>query len=322
MLSDNSLFICMTPLQILIAKNIILSENIQNYCFLILYYSDNKKYDHYIQTLTDKGIDVFLYKINSKNKFERFLEVFKLQKYIKNTLSSKFNAIYLSSVDNSLIHSILECMNFDFLFTFDDGLANLYYQGQYYIENESKIQKTLKAVMNISWTLSKVKKQSCCHYSIYKHKKNIINNVKYLSLTNVVKSRGSNSNDKEIIKLYIGQPLNEIDSYFTNDFLLSIFKNLGLNFYFPHPRENINNSIFNYVDSNLIFEEYYMELSEKYEVQLYTFFSTAVLNVLNFDENAKVNIIYDEYLKTKFKDLYEIFEGGACNFVEVSGKNV
>ncbi|MFW1919901.1 hypothetical protein ACG9Y9_18465, partial [Acinetobacter baumannii] len=95
-MSDNkSLFICMTPLQILIARSIIISNKIMNYSFLIFYYNDNNKYKYYIDLLKREGVEVSIYKIDSKTKIERLFEIWKVKKFIKQNKLVNFYNIYV-----------------------------------------------------------------------------------------------------------------------------------------------------------------------------------------------------------------------------------
>ncbi|MFW1923300.1 glycosyltransferase family 52 [Acinetobacter geminorum] len=317
-MSDNkSLFICMTPLQILIARSIIISNKIMNYSFLIFYYNDNNKYKYYIDLLKREGVEVSIYKIDSKTKIERLFEIWKVKKFIKQNKLVNFYNIYVSSVDNTLIHAALQKLRFINLYTYDDGLANLYSNSSYYLDKESKIQKIIKIFLGIRWSLGLIKDKSLKHYSIYKNRKNIIEKLAYIDLIPSSGILKIQTKERKELKLYIGQPLYEIDSCFTRDFLKNALQKCGVEYYFPHPRESIQYEDFKYIESNLILEDFYAELSERYNVQLYTFFSTAVLNIKMIDPKQNSFILYNDKLRRDFKNLYKVFDGEVKSFVDI-----
>ena len=169
-----NLFICVTPLQIVIAKRIIEEKQLQHVGFIILFYNENTKYRFYIDSLKTENYLTIEYLVSSQKKFDRLIEVFKLKLFLNQTKFSTQN-IYLASIDNSLVHTILSKIRFQGLFTFDDGLANLNYQGQYYINQENNLQKLLKFIIHINWSMKKIKQVSQCHYTLYFNQKNINN---------------------------------------------------------------------------------------------------------------------------------------------------
>lgn len=316
MSDKKNLFICMTPLQILIARSVIVKKKMENYSFLIFHYNDNEKYKYYINLLRNDGVEVLVYQITSKTKFERFFELWRIRRFLHEIKKNNFNSIYLSSVDNALIHAALQDLSFEYLYTFDDGLANLYADSSYYLDKEARIQKIIKKFLGIKWSLNLIKGMSATHYSIYKNRKNIIDRVDYIDLIPSCGLMQKKIEKREVLKLYIGQPLHEVDACFTKDFIKKALKKCGVKSYFPHPRENVENDDFNYIRSNLILEDFYVELSNKYDVQLYTFFSTAVLNIKMLDREIRSFILFNDYLIGKYKSAYTIFDKD-CTFLNL-----
>lgn len=317
MSDKKNLFICMTPLQVLIARSIVVKKKLKNYSFLIFHYNDNEKYKYYINLLRNDGVEVLPYQITSKTKFERFFELWKVRQFLHEVKKNHFAAIYLSSVDNALIHAAIQELSFECLYTFDDGLANLYVDSSYYLDKEARIQKILKKLFGIKWSLSLIKEASTTHYSIYKNRTNIVDNVDYIDLIPSSGFMQKKIKEREVLKLYIGQPLHEVDSCFTKDFLKKALERCGVDFYFPHPRESIEDDNFNYIHSNLILEDFYVELSSKYDVQLYTFFSTAILNIKMIDPEQNSFVLFNKWLRRDFENLYKVFDGEIRNFVDI-----
>ena len=286
--------------------------------FIVLFYNDNPKYRFYINSLKTESYYTIEYLVKSQKKFDRLIEVFKLKLFLNQVKFSSQN-IYLASIDNSLIHTILSKINFQNLFTFDDGLANLNYQGQYYTDQESSLQKFLKTVIHITWNIEKVKRISKCHYTIYPSRNNIISNITPISLLN---SESINLVLTPPKKIFLGQPLSEIDLRFTSKYINKILNKIAINYYYPHPRETtpcILNNI-SIIQSNKIIEDYLLELSKNSTIELYTFFSTAVINLVNVP-NIKCYVLYNEQLLSKFNSLYNIFKDSNITLIQVSDFN-
>ena len=77
-----NLFICVTPLQIVIAKRIIEEKQLLNVCFIVLFYNDNPKYRFYINSLKTENYSTIEYLVNSQKKFDRLIEIFKLKIFL------------------------------------------------------------------------------------------------------------------------------------------------------------------------------------------------------------------------------------------------
>ncbi len=313
-----NLFICVTPLQIVIAKRIIEEKQLQHVGFIILFYNENTKYRFYIDSLKTENYLTIEYLVSSQKKFDRLIEVFKLKLFLNQVNLSTQN-IYLASIDNSLIYTILSKINFRNLLTFDDGLANLNYQGQYYIDQESSLQKLFKKVIHVSWNIEKIKKISKCHYTIYPNQNNIISNIIPISLLNLENINLGLTHPK---KIFLGQPLSEIDLRFTSKYINKILNKIGISYYYPHPRENTPVSFknINIIQSNKIIEDYLLELSKDSTIELYTFFSTAVINLVN-TPNIKCYVLYNEQLLSKFNNLYDIFKHSNITLIQVNDFN-
>ena len=298
-----NLFICVTPLQIVIAKRIIEEKQLQHVGFIILFYNDNPKYRFYINNLKTENYFTIEYLVSSQKKFDRLIEIFKLKLFLNQANLSTQN-IYLASIDNSLVHTILSKINFQDLFTFDDGLANLNYQGQYYISQENHLQKFLKFIIHINWSMQKIKQVSQCHYTLYSNQKNIISKTKFIQLS----SQHKHDPSLPKLRIYIGQPLETIDTYFSRNFMENTLKTIMIDAYFPHPRETIKFENINYIESDRILEDYYIEEIVKYNITLYTFFSTSILNLKQIDVTCDVVVLYDSYLIKKYSHIFNIFK--------------
>ena len=301
-----NLFICMTPLQMVIARRIIEDKQLKHVGFIIVFYNENPKYRFYIDNLKAENYFTIEYRVSSQGKFGRLMDVLKLKLFLRQAKLHTQN-IYLASIDNALIHTVLSKINFQNLYTFDDGLANLNYHGQYYFDTESYVQKLIKLIMGTSWSLASIKSVSKEHFSLYEHKKNIIPNVTYLKLFRKKLNHQFTLNNQNNLKIFIGQPLLDINPYFSTDFIQSSLNNLGIDFYFPHPRETNLPFKIKYINSNQILEDFYIQSYETSNISLYTFLSTSILHIKEINPDCNVYVLYNAYLLTKYHDIYKIF---------------
>lgn len=118
-----NLFICLTPLQALIAQALIRQTAPIPADLLMVCYpeADNAKFHHYYQQ-TAAQCQHSSYQIMPNGRFQR---EFALPKLLKN-LEKSYQTIYAASIDNPIVQYPLSHLNFQALETFDDGTGNLY----------------------------------------------------------------------------------------------------------------------------------------------------------------------------------------------------
>ena len=311
-----NLFICITPLQIVIAKRIIEEKQLNEVGFIIVFYNDNPKYRFYIDRLKAENYITLEYRVNSQSKLGRLIEIFKLKLFLKQKKVTAEN-IYLASIENTLIHVILSNLSPKTLFTFDEGLANLDYYGQYYTNRENIIQKLVKKVLNISWHQDMVKNNSICHFSIYHNHKNIIPTVEVIPLINEIQN--NNTFNSYPITIFLGQPFNEIIALDIKK-LRTLNNSFKIDIYFPHPRESLDfSSLFNAKihSTELIFEDYIISLiHQNLNIRIVTIISTAALNVIHIP-NVSVIALYDEALMARYNHLYALLKNSGAQLVKL-----
>jgi beta-galactosamide-alpha-2,3-sialyltransferase len=196
----------------------------------------------------------------------------------------------------------------DQVLTYDDGTANIYQESNYYnYQNKSALQRVILNSLGNKYSTKRVIDESQKHFSIYKGYKNIIDNTSYIS---IVSAADLPLSDKKI-KIFLGQPIHDLKGGDAEK-ILSFIKEIGVEYYFPHPRENKRYDGINYIDSPLIFEDYILKLlTEGYFVELYTVLSTAALNVASL-KNVEIIVLHEEKLETNYAEFYQLFETIDC----------
>lgn len=309
---NRSLIMCTTPLQMLIANRII-QENSEDVFDLLLIINgeSNNKFKHYLNRLSNFCSRVLCIELNSVSGLKKINKLFGFSKEYSLFGWGDYSAYYLASIDNIFFHWILSKKKENSsIFTFDDGVANIFPKSLYFSEKRITWHLIIWKLIGVNFDMHKVKAQSKLHYTIYPNKKNIIENRKNISLF-VGNSINYTSSEDEIVNLFLGQPLDEINNKYNETYICKLIKKLKIDLYFPHPREkyNLNTSI-SIVDSDLIFEDYVIELlTNNKKIHIFTFLSTAALNV-EMIADIKINYLFDSFLMEKYYEFYSLVEFG------------
>lgn len=302
-----SLILCATPFQILIAEKII-KQNPNSEFDLILMLNKNEnrqKFEYYFNRVKRLCQTTLLWEY--KAKIPNLIS-FKI-KIHTNGFNKKYDELYLSNVHRAHFQ-LLVSYNIDSeIFTFDDGLANILPSSKLYVDSELDIvRRSIWKVLGIRVNSKDIKNKSSTHLTVYKDIPNIITNTSFIELydRNLTNTLDEN---QEIIKIYLGQPLDEVGNAFEQTNIKEVFDSLGIQKYFPHPREKtISIKDIEIIQTNLIFEDYIIELLNNDSdicIEVYSFFSSAIINIASLNR-VKCYYIYHQYVDENHKDIYEI----------------
>ena len=253
-----NLIFCTSPLQVLIAKEIVKETN-------------EKFIGVYFKMSNDERQKIYYDKLSTFCENTFFIEG---NKSIDNYLSwvSKFNLnnIYVASLDNFIPYILFDKNNMN-LYTYDDGSTS-FILPNFYTENLNfNIYRDLK--------LKDVFELSKSHYSVFDNCK-LFPKEKQIKLDlnlkpdNFIRSK----NDKKI-KVFLGQFLGNINLEEDYDYtkkltIRALEKTGGDILYYQHPRVNVE--VENKASTKLCFEEEIYELLKEYEfVEVYGFYSTS-----------------------------------------------
>ncbi|HFE9762263.1 TPA: glycosyltransferase family 52 [Acinetobacter baumannii] len=298
-----SLVICFTPLQMLIAEKIVAQQ--PSVDLIVIALNNNDKYKYYYNNFQHPNITKQYYLFNNnKSRFFKLINIFKFKENFK--LEDFYENIYVSSIDNKYTHNILSAVNFKNLYTYDDGAANIVKNSIYFKQTfESKLKDIIFKLMGVGFSLNKIKKLSRKHYTIYKGIQNIVEQTEYISIIEKKEEDRNIFVDQEI-KIFLGQPLKDIDKNFDVLALKKILVMEGVNYHFRHPRET-DEAFFEEIKTSYIFEDFFAkELSKYRKVIIYTLSSTAALNIISLD-NVEVRLINNEAIKNRYPDLVKLF---------------
>jgi len=306
----------------LIAEHLIKENNKEEFQVVILSYDKNIKYDYYINKLKLICVNLIHFNVETDSKIQRLKEMLMFKNKINILKNVYFCKVFIASIENPFLLLLLSTIKFGAIYTFDDGTANINKESIYYRNLKiGFIESIIRKILGIKYQRDDIKKTSISHYTLYPSHDNIIPSTIPIQFLNTKSSellKDSNNANQETISVFLGQPLDRIDSYFNDEFIKKIIKKYRINYYFPHPRERTIIEGVNYIESELIFEDYLISLITKNKkINIYTFFSTAALNVSNL-ENIKIFCLKNEYIFSRYKLTYDLFEGiENIEFIEI-----
>ena len=283
-----NLIICHTPFQMYLFEKILIKYPNEKFHLINYYFSDTQKRRYYFQRISkfcSASEAVFC-----NNGRSLFFKTYLLSRRLR---KKKYDRVFLSSIDSFLCQTVLSSIIFNDLITFDDGLANITPTSVLYLESKTYLMKLADIILRNKYSIKKIKNQSSLHYTIF-DAPNIISNVEKINILNFsednIYSERYNKSKKPQVSVLLGQPIYTSDMENLH-FYKKLLYTYTFDYYFPHPRETYQIDSITYINTELIFEEYVLEMLQEYEkVEVYTIFSTAVLSILNVN-NISVKMV-------------------------------
>jgi|AntDeeMinimDraft_5_1070356.scaffolds.fasta_scaffold11134_2 beta-galactosamide-alpha-2,3-sialyltransferase len=316
------LFICYTPLQVLIAKAIIQSgacgkEKPDFYLFAL---SESDRYKHYYDDM--KSLCNYSELVTSLPRFPLYL------KWLRARFKSKtYNQVFFASIDSVHIQYILSIISFESIATFDDGTANITPDSKYYknvSSSSTRIKLFLRWCFGNRYTSHSMVAASTKHYTLYKDMSNIITNTVPLDIFMSSADSAANGRDGELVVI-LGTVLKDIlkNEETQPDSVRRIAKLLnelpqGDKVYLPHPRDETD--YFPDIprcDSPLIAEEVIINYAKSYKkITLIGFGSSTQFNLMGqgFVHNI---VITSSLFKDVFSDLSEMLCDAGADAISI-----
>ncbi|WP_420299376.1 glycosyltransferase family 52 [Edwardsiella tarda] len=274
------LYICLTPLQTLIAGKIKQKKNADAQLFYF-FAKDNEVNRKYYADLGKHMVESRA--LFAPLKVKTFIDIYR---FVKN---KSFDTIYFANIDHPFIHYVLSYANFKRIETFDDGTVNISYSGRYYNDVAQKRWKlVVHTLLRRKFDKNRILNESCLHHTIYKDRKNIIPNTQLVNLFNINDGNDAVSNGE--ISLFLGgiysEMLNEKKhvAKLEKNILAFLEKNNNT-YYIPHPRESdglFNSFFLPAAYDNLIAEHIIISLCKKYaKINVYGMASSVQFNMFD-----------------------------------------
>lgn len=295
------LFVCYTPLHILIAERIIEKENLEKICIIYISESDSLKNKYYYNRIEKKSVISF--KFNKTNTVKDFVII--LIKLINANLAGV--SFYTGNIKTNYSRFIAYLVKPISIFTFDDGIGTIILKDGYFSnEEEGRIGRSFFSLFKKEFLYKNILGLIEKHYTIYKYE-NVYANVEYLPLFEL---KEFNSRNLPRINVLLTSALalegimsNEEEQKFYDQIMCDF--HIDLIIHHPrnddyHPKNNCKVS-----SSLLIAEDQIGELLKEYEVKLFgIYYSTVLINVPLGIE--KINLVRPSSMQFDgYRRLYE-----------------
>lgn len=312
------LFICRTPLQAYIIKNIILNENgVGDIRLLYLAPSANEiNFEYFNQLKEFARISDFMVVNENLTNLGKFVESFYLLYMIRSKFKGeKFENVYISSITSILIQTLISNVSYKCLKSFDDGSGNYNYGGSYYNNEKSGlVLRTMGCFFGNRLNKYLLKKNIFQHFALDASKRNIVDNVSPLSLKFARKKQSVNIH-RGACSVLIGTVYESISP--CPERLIHAINNMHfINYYIPHPRYDKSPIIaFNILSAPSICEEKILNLFEEFDfITVYGFNTTALMTLRNVSGLKRImlktkyikNSEYMDYLSKDVDDILDI----------------
>ncbi|WP_018355365.1 glycosyltransferase family 52 [Rodentibacter pneumotropicus] len=308
-----NLIVCCTPLQMKIAEHIINEYRNEKFISIVLINSlnINSKYQFYINRLSEKSTKTI--SIDTKIEKDRFKFLWELINLkCEEFIGCSLDKIFFANINSLWIQTIISKCNIEKIYTFDDGLANIIDKSPLIQDNNIK-RKLVNFLVRNKFSSKKILKLSQNHFTIYRNMENIIPNTVYIDIfkKSYIKHKKNNSSEVSIL---IGQPV-FYEEDINNKLIKEIYYKYNLDHYFPHPREICKIDGLNYIYTDLIFEDYISSLQEN-KIIIYSFFSSIVINLINFS-NIDIRILKIENTrKIEIEESYKLLAKLGLDFFD------
>ncbi|MGX3067003.1 glycosyltransferase family 52 [Ursidibacter arcticus] len=306
-----NLMICYTPLQVLIAEKIIELYPNERFYGVMICSVKNKKFEYYAERLSLKCEQFFSIHQRTE-RFHLLKQIISLKCKFANL---KFDKVFVASINDIQIQFILSSVRFNEFYTFDDGTANIVPSSLYYTpEPNTFIRRSINSLFRNKYSVEKLKALSKQHYTIYPDFPNIIENTIVIDLFNTQKSKNENLVNEPITHILLGQPV-----YLEHDKNIrlaeKVIKEFNIDLYLAHPREQYKLDDVSYIDTPLILEDYLAQEFSHRRCCIYTYFSSAVLNIKN--PNIEVVALRIDTERPDFIECYKLLDKVGIKIIDI-----
>lgn len=305
-----NLIICCTPLQVLIAEKIIDMNPEKQFFGVMLHTVENKKFDYYKQRLQAKT-DGFFSMVQHNDRWNLLKEIVQLKARFS---GKQFDTVYFANFPELHIQFLLSAIEFKQLNTFDDGTVNIVKHSHFLNDDpDTLVRKFINKVLGNKYSTATLRSLSAQHYTIYPDFPNIMPNT---VAVNLMDNSVAVSESSESVNILLGQPV-----YTDNGQNIALaqkaIKQCNIHYYLPHPREKYQVEQVEYIDTPLILEDYIAQEFSERKCCVYTYCSSAILNIMNKSPNVEVVALRVESDDLGVQSCYDLFEQVGIQIIDM-----
>lgn len=305
-----NLIICCTPLQVLIAEKIIDMHPEKQFFGVMLHTVENKKFDYYKQRLQAKT-DGFFSMVQHNDRWNLLKEIVQLKARFS---GKQFDTVYFANFPELHIQFLLSAIEFKQLNTFDDGTVNIVKHSHFLNDDpDTLVRKFINKVLGNKYSTATLRSLSAQHYTIYPDFPNIMPNT---VAVNLMDNSIAVSESSESVNILLGQPVYNDNSQ-NIELAQKAIKQFNIHYYLPHPREKYQVEQVKYIDTPLILEDYIAQEFSERKCCVYTYCSSAILNIMNKSPNVEVVALRVESDDLGVQSCYDLFEQVGIQIIDM-----
>lgn len=305
-----NLIICCTPLQVLIAEKIIDMNPEKQFFGVMLHTVENKKFDYYKQRLQAKT-DGFFSMVQHNDRWNLLKEIVQLKARFS---GKQFDTVYFANFPELHIQFLLSAIEFKQLNTFDDGTVNIVKHSHFLNDDpDTLVRKFINKVLGNKYSTATLRSLSAQHYTIYPDFPNIMPNT---VAVNLMDNSIAVSESSESVNILLGQPVYNDNSQ-NIELAQKAIKQFNIHYYLPHPREKYQVEQVEYIDTPLILEDYIAQEFSDRKCCVYTYCSSAILNIMNKSPNVEVVALRVESDDLGVQSCYDLFEQVGIQIIDM-----
>lgn len=305
-----NLIICCTPLQVLIAEKIIDMNPEKQFFGVMLHTVENKKFDYYKQRLQAKT-DGFFSMLQHNDRWNLLKEIVQLKARFS---GKQFDTVYFANFPELHIQFLLSAIEFKQLNTFDDGTVNIVKHSHFLNDDpDTLVRKFINKVLGNKYSTATLRSLSAQHYTIYPDFPNIMPNT---VAVNLMDNSIAVSESSESVNILLGQPVYNDNSQ-NIELAQKAIKQFNIHYYLPHPREKYQVEQVKYIDTPLILEDYIAQEFSERKCCVYTYCSSAILNIMNKSPNVEVVALRVESDDLGVQSCYDLFEQVGIQIIDM-----
>lgn len=264
-----------------------------NFIFVYFYDQENDKNNYYYKIMANKAI--YATKIKRDKKYiNDFYNIYTLSKVLQTQGFTADSDVYTANIKSIHTRLLIYLTGFNDLYTFDDGIGNILHTTFFIDNNELSGSKIFFSMFNPQLLYKNLRKNIKKHYTIYSQK-NVYDNTQKIELFTLSKHTSISQNLPEV-KILLTGPFSEIKRIDINTEIALykyVMKQYDIDKVLPHPGEkNQKYHVSESIKTPLIAEEYFYELSKKYTIHLYGFYSSALINIVLSIPNIEVTNLH------------------------------
>lgn len=305
-----NLIICCTPLQVLIAEKIIDMNPEKQFFGVMLHTVENKKFDYYKQRLQAKT-NGFFSMVQHNDRWNLLKEIVQLKARFS---GKQFDTVYFANFPELHIQFLLSAIEFKQLNTFDDGTVNIVKHSHFLNDDpDTLVRKFINKVLGNKYSTATLRSLSAQHYTIYPDFPNIMPNT---VAVNLMDNSIAVSESSESVNILLGQPVYNDNSQ-NIELAQKAIKQFNIHYYLPHPREKYQVEQVKYIDTPLILEDYIAQEFSDRKCCVYTYCSSAILNIMNKSPNVEVVALRVESDDLGVQSCYDLFEQVGIQIIDM-----